>query len=107
MPNLPPAITAYFASGHDADVEALSAFFASDGHVQDEARDYVGIDAIRAWRLDTYARTPFTAQSLDMQNRDGKLVVRVEVSGLFPNSPVILDHSFTLADGRIASLEIR
>jgi hypothetical protein len=66
-----------------------------------------GLDAIRAWRVETYAKTPFTIRLLDLHDRDGALVVPVEVSGAFPNSPVVLDHTFTLIDGRISSLDIR
>lgn len=107
MPVLPPAIAAYFGSAPAADINALRTFFSTDAHVHDEAQEYDGLDAIRAWRMDTYARTPFTARPLDLYDRDGALVVRVEVSGSFPNSPIILDHSFTLVNGRISSLDIR
>jgi len=106
MPDLPPAIAAYFETDHDADVMALQAFFTADAHVHDEHHDYRGIDAIRDWRRDSYAKTPFTALPLDLLDSDGTLVVPAEVSGAFPNSPLTLDHRFTLVDGRIAALEI-
>ncbi|OCC25425.1 hypothetical protein MB02_01890 [Croceicoccus estronivorus] len=107
MPDLPPAIAAYYAADHSASPEALGAFFAADAHVHDERHDHVGLDAISTWRRDTYARTPYTARPLEMFERDGAIVVRAEVSGSFPNSPIILDHTFTLIDGLIASLDIR
>lgn len=107
MTELPPAIAAYFGSTHDADVDTLSTFFATDAHVHDERHDHVGLDAIRVWRIETHAKTPFTARPLDLIDRDGTFIVSVEVSGAFPNSPVILDHTFTLVEGRIASLDIR
>lgn len=107
MADLPPALLAYFTSDHDADVDSLRTFFTEDAHVHDEHHDHQGIDAIRAWRLDTYAKTPFSTRPLAAQVQNGALVVPVEVSGAFPNSPVILDHRFTIVDGRIASLDIR
>ena len=107
MPDLPPAIAAYFASDPGADIATLAGFFTGDAHVHDEDRDHDGLDAIRAWRLDTYAQTRFVARPLDIQGRDGVFVVATEVSGSFPNSPVTLDHRFTLVDGRIAALDIR
>lgn len=107
MLKLPPAIMAYFQSDYDADADKLSAFFSADAHVHDEEHDHTGIDAIRAWRIDTFTKTPFTTRPLEAKDRDGALVVHVEVSGAFANSPIILDHTFTLADGRISSLDIR
>jgi hypothetical protein len=107
MPDFPPAIAAYFSASPDADIATLQEIFAPGAHVHDESHDYHGVDAIRAWRVDTYAKTPFTAHPLEMADRDGTIVVAVEVAGAFPGSPVMLAHSFTLADGRIASLDIR
>lgn len=107
MLDLPPEIAAYFSAPHDADTAQLASVFATDAHVHDESNDYRGLDAIRAWRIDTHAKTPFTVRPVSVQERGGKHVVAAEVSGAFPGSPVMLDHSFTLADGRIAALDIR
>jgi len=107
MPDLPSAIAAYFEASADADTEALGYIFTPDAHVHDEKQGYVGIDAIRNWRIETQAKTPFTTRPVDVYDRDGTVVVSVEVSGAFPNSPVMLDHSFELTDGRISSLDIR
>ncbi len=106
MQELPSAIAAYFASEKSTDADALSACYSDDAIVHDEKREYCGIDAITAWRLDTQARTPFTTRPLELKERDGRFVVATEVSGAFPNSPVMLDHAFTLANGRITALDI-
>jgi hypothetical protein len=74
MSVLPPAIAAYFGSAPAADINALRAFFSTDAHVHDAAREYDGLEAIRAWRLGTHARTPFTARPLDVYDRDGALL---------------------------------
>ncbi|MFZ5796465.1 MAG: nuclear transport factor 2 family protein [Sphingomonas sp.] len=107
MPDLPPAIAAYFAAPTDADSATLGQIFTPDAHVHDENHAYDGIDAIRAWRIETQAKTPFTARPVDITTDQAATLVRVEVSGAFPNSPVLLDHRFALAGGRIASLDIR
>lgn len=107
MLDLPPAIAAYFTLAPDADTTALGAIFAADARVHDEARDHAGLEEIRAWRIDAHTKTPFVARPLAVQERGGTLVVSVEVSGSFPNSPLMLDHTFAMADGRIASLDIR
>ena len=107
MPELPPAIAAYFNAAPDADAVALGKVFTTDAHVHDEGHDYDGIHAIRVWRIDTAAKTPFTARPLEFDDHDGRLVVSVGVTGTFPGSPITLAHTFTPVDGRIASLDIR
>jgi hypothetical protein len=108
MPNLPAPLSAYFAADPHADIETLRAIFTEDAIVQDEAKTHRGLDAIRHWRVDTITRTPFTARALDVtEAANGTLVVPTEVSGAFPGSPLVLDHRFTLRDGRIATLEIQ
>ncbi|MGA0597517.1 nuclear transport factor 2 family protein [Enterovirga sp. CN4-39] len=106
MPDLPGPVAAYFASDTAADVETLAAIFATDAIVEDEAKTHRGLAAIRAWRVDTMTRTPFTARPLRAEERDGRVVVPTEVSGSFPGSPLTLEHRFTLRDGRISALEI-
>lgn len=107
MPKLPPVIAAYFQTEPGADIAALGDIFAVDAHVHDEKNDYHGLEAIRDWRVTTFAATPFVVSPIDLSEKDEAVVVRAEVSGAFPGSPVLLDHSFTLRDGRISALDIR
>lgn len=106
MPTLPPPIDAYFAAQASDDAEAVVACFDADAVVRDEAADYRGTTAIRAWQIDTKKRTPFTARPLSSVERGDHCTVKAEVSGAFPGSPVTLDHDFTLRDERIIALEI-
>jgi len=103
MPDLPPIVAAFFSA---TQTDAVVACFTRDATVRDEHRQHRGIGEIEAWHRDTMARTPFTARPVSSQARDGRLVVSAEVSGAFPGSPVMLDHSFVLRDGLIADLEI-
>ncbi|NDV86833.1 nuclear transport factor 2 family protein [Aurantimonas aggregata] len=107
MTILPKPIEAYFASAPDADFDALAAIFTEDAVVHDEGKQHEGIAAIRAWRLDTMQRTPFTSRPLSVETRNDEMIVPAEVTGAFPGSPVTLDHAFTLRDGRIALLAIK
>lgn len=106
MTQLPEPVAAYFACAPDADADALAAIFTTDAIVRDEHREHRGIAAIRAWRMDTMQRTPFTARPLSVAAQAGGVVVPAEVTGAFPGSPLTLDHAFTLRDGRIAALTI-
>ncbi|KQT48873.1 hypothetical protein ASG43_08505 [Aureimonas sp. Leaf454] len=106
MFSLPDAIALYFTLPADADIADLARAFDEDAAVQDEKRAHRGLRSIRDWRIDTMARTPFTAQPLSVEDRGDRIVVPATVTGAFPGSPVVLDHCFTLRGGRIAALEI-
>lgn len=106
MPHLPNPVATYFGLSPDADRAALVTVFAEDAVVHDEAREHRGIQAIRDWRVDTMARTPFTARPLSVEERGNTVIVPTEVTGDFPGSPLTLNHRFTLRDDRITALEI-
>jgi hypothetical protein len=106
MLTMPDPLAIYFDLDANASIAELSTVFTDDAVVRDEAKQYRGIPAIRDWRVDTMARTPFTARPLSLKDEDGVLVVPAEVTGSFPGSPLTLTHRFTVRDGRIAALEI-
>jgi hypothetical protein len=101
--DLPPAIATYFTAGNGA---ALAAAFSADAVVQDEGREMRGHDAILTWRRETTAKYQPRFVPLATTEQDGTIIVTAEVSGTFPGSPVKLDFTFTLHDGKIATLEI-
>ena len=106
MLNAPEALALYFDLAADATMAELSTVFTEDAVVRDEAKHHRGLVAIRDWRVETMARTPFTTRPLSVEPGDGSFSVPAEVTGSFPGSPVKLTHRFTLRDGRIAALEI-
>ena len=106
MLSLPELIADYFCLPADASANELGRVLAEDAIVRDEHRAHQGLEAIRAWRIDTMARTPFELRPLGVEHRDGAVVVTAEVSGASPGSPVRLDHRFELNQGRISALEI-
>jgi len=105
--DLPQPIAAFFAAENGNDPEALSLCFAADGVVQDEGRTLQGTTAIRQWMTEAKQKYQHTVEPLSVAEREGKTVVVARVTGQFPNSPLNLQHIFGLADGGIASLEIR
>jgi hypothetical protein len=48
-----------------------------------------------------------TITPLELAERGGQSVLKARLSGNFPGSPITVNFSFVLADGRIRSLEIR
>ena len=104
--HLPPAIDLYVKAENSGDVEAMSECFAPDATVRDESRTYKGLAAIREWKADTKKKYNHTVAPLEIARRDGKTVLKAKLSGNFPGSPVTLEFSFVLEEGKIASLEI-
>ena len=103
---LPPPVDLYLKIENSGDIEALSECFASNATVRDEGRIYEGLAAIREWKAETKNKYNHTVAPLAVAQRDGKTVLKARLAGSFPGSPVTLEFSFVLADGKIVSLEI-
>jgi len=103
---LPPPVDLYVKIQNSGDIEALSECFASNATVRDEGHTYNGLPAISAWNADTKKKYNYTVVPLEVAHRDGKTVLKAKLTGSFPGSPVMLEFSFVLADGKIVSLEI-
>jgi hypothetical protein len=107
MPSpLPKPIEIFMSSENTHDTEALADCFAADATVKDEGQTVKGLNAIKAWRLETAKKYQHSVEPIATAARDGKTVVTTKLTGNFPGSPVTLDFVFTLEGGRIAALEI-
>ena len=104
--HLPPSIDLYVKAENAGDVESLSECFAHDAIVRDESHTYEGLAAIKEWKAETKKKYNHSVEPLEVAQRDGKTVLKAEITGNFPGSPVTLEFSFVLDDGKIASLEI-
>jgi hypothetical protein len=103
---LPAPVDLYVKIENAGDLGALSECFASDATVRDESRTYEGLAAIKEWMAATKKKYNHTVAPVEIVRRDGKTVLRARLSGNFPGSPVTLEFSFVLEDGKIVSLEI-
>ena len=74
--------------------------------MHDEGRTIEGRAAIAVWMAGAKARYHHRTEVVSAREADGVWLVRVRVSGSFPNSPAALEQSFRLANGLIAALEI-
>ena len=106
MTATPDLVRRYFELAPSADTEAYFALFADDALVEDEGKEYAGIDAIRAWRTEV-PRVEYTITDVE-QDGDG-LVVTCTITGDFPGSPFAgLRFRFEeLTDERVRVLRIR
>ena len=106
--DLPAPVANYFATEDNNDLDGLSRCYTAEAVVRDEGRTIVGPAAIKAWMVEAKRKYQHTTVPLHAAPAgDGALVVSVQVSGNFPNSPVTLKHAFHVSDRKISSLEIR
>ncbi|SCW98665.1 MULTISPECIES: nuclear transport factor 2 family protein [unclassified Pseudomonas] len=101
---LPEPIAAYFAAEHDSD--ALAHCFTAQAVMKDDGRTYTGIDAIKAFMAEASAKYSAISVPFAIEKEDGFQVVRANVTGNFPGSPIVMSYRFRLERGLIASLEI-
>ena len=103
--DLPEPIADYF----DADRvngDAVVRCFTSNAVVKDEGHTYVGIEAVRKWKTEAWAKYRYTAVPLASEKQGSTTVVTSRLSGNFTGSPVTLRYFFRLERGKISSLEI-
>ena len=104
---LPQPIADFFSAEDRRDTEAMARCFAEDATVRDEGRSRQGQAAIREWQLETKKKYQHTTTPLAAAEQDGRTIVTARLTGNFPGSPIELQFVFTLAAGRIQSLEIK
>jgi|SRR5665213_3248132 len=104
--SLPAAVTSYLEAASRFDAAAAADCFAADAAVHDENHDYVGRDAIRTWIAENSRkyRPAFAIMRVCVRGDDANLAVAV--SGEFPGSPVTLDYTLRLRNGKILNLNI-
>ncbi|MYM66601.1 nuclear transport factor 2 family protein [Pseudoduganella sp. FT55W] len=102
---LPEPIATYFTGEHNPDV--LDHCFTAQAIVKDDGHTYTGIPAIKAMLAEASAKYNATTVPFALDQQDGHQVVRANVSGNFPGSPVVLTYRFRLEGSLIASLEIK
>lgn len=104
---LPAVIEVYFAADRGADSNALTDGFAPDAVVTDDGANQLGHAEIRAWRLASRSKyAELVTTPIELIKDGNRVVVRCNVSGDSPNSPVVLDFAFTLTGDQISKMEI-
>jgi hypothetical protein len=104
---LPPPVDLYVKFENSGEVEAQAGCFSLKATVRDEHRTYEGLVAIKEWKAETKKKYGHTIHPLEITDRDGKTVLKAELIGNFPGSPVTVEFSFVLENGKIVFLDIR
>jgi len=105
--SLPPSIAAYFDFSNGGDAADIADLFTRDAVVLDERQTHQGYDAIQSWRRDARTKFDYTVTPASVSRKGDRVEVVATVAGNFDGSPVQLNHTFELVDGKIRSLEIR
>src|SRR5215468_10713160 len=104
--DLPTVIQKYIDASNAHDVSSIIACFASDAIVRDENATRRGQIDIKRWATETIEKYKFQFKPINSNEHADETVVRVEISGTFPGSPVTLDYHFIIANDKIESLII-
>ena len=103
---LPPIIQKYIDASNAHDVKLILACFNNDAIVRDENETRRGKIDIERWLRTTIEKYRFQLRPLKAAAHNSEIIVEIEVSGIFPGSPITLDCHFTIANNKIASLII-
>ena len=108
--NLSGPISSYLRAVNTGAKEDFSASFADDAVVVDVNRELRGLDAITAWAAADIFGADVQFEVLDVTERQGRTIVKVKIDGTFDRTglpdPLVMDHEFTVAKGKIAELRI-
>ena len=104
--NLPAVVAAYFQAENAHDAAAVAQCFSVDGEVRDENHVHRGHAAIAGWKRAASDKYAATVAPVACTATAHGCVVKGEVRGNFPGSPVLLAFDFTLDAATIAVLEI-
>jgi hypothetical protein len=90
------------------DTDAVVATFADDAYVNDNKREFSGIDRIRAWVEREMIGDRVTIEVTEVIDHHGDIIVRGRYDGDFDktNLPdaLVLSNYFSVRDGKIVSL---
>jgi hypothetical protein len=92
------------------DIDAAVATFADDAYVNDNRREFVGIDSIRRWVEKEMVGDSVTIDVTEVVDHYGDTIVRGRYDGTYDktNLPgeLILSNYFSVRDGQIVSLVV-
>lgn len=105
--NLPKVITDLVEAQNNMDSLAYSNCFSETAIVFDEGKNHTGKPAIKDWIEKANQAYQAVMKPLEYIGNQGQMqVLKAEVSGNFPGSPLVLTYQMELKDGYIESLKI-
>jgi hypothetical protein len=102
--NLPRVIADLVKAQNNFDSKAYAACFAETAVVFDEGKTHKGRKEIKNW-IDKANRTYKTVMQ-PLAYSANKQILKAEISGTFPGSPLVLSYRLEIKDEEIHSLKI-
>lgn len=102
--NLPNVIANLTKAQNNFDSVAYANCFSETAIVFDEGKNHNGKTEIQQWIKK--ANEEYQAIMKPLEYSETKEVLKAEVSGNFPGSPIVLSYHFNLRNGLIESLKI-
>ena len=102
--NLPTVITNLVTAQNNFDSLAYSNCFSQNAVVFDEGHTHTGRKEIEHWIADSNERYKATMKPVSFDETESLL--KAEVSGNFPGSPLVLSYQLDIQNGEIQSLKI-
>jgi hypothetical protein len=107
--NVNPILAQHIAAVNAFDTNAIVSTFADDAFVNDNHREFWGIDAIRRWVEKEMVGDRVTIDVREVVSHYGDTIVRGAYDGEYdktnlPAGDLILSNYFSVRDGKIVSL---
>jgi hypothetical protein len=108
--SLPEPVASYVRAVNAGARDDFRTTFASDAVVVDVNRELSGLDAITDWASADIFGAHVRYDILNVTERQGRTVVLLKIDGTFDRTglpdPLVMNHEFRLAEGKIAELRI-
>ena len=104
--NLPKVLSDLVEAQNNFDSAAYANCFSQTAVVFDEGKTHTGRKEIADWISDANDKYAATMQAVGLEENETESVLKVETSGNFPGSPIVLTYQLAIADGLIESLKI-
>jgi alkyl hydroperoxide reductase subunit AhpF len=108
--NLPGPVANYVRAVNAGATDEFRASFAADAVVVDVNRELSGLDAITDWADADIFGAYVHVDVLNVAERQGRTIVTLKVDGTFDRTglpdPLVMNHEFKVADGKITELRI-
>lgn len=104
--NLPTVVTDLVKAQNEFDSAAYAACFSESAVVFDEGKTHNGRKQIEHWIADANERYKATMKPVSFEEKETESLLKAEVSGNFPGSPLVLSYQLLIQDGQIYSLKI-
>lgn len=104
--NLPKVVSDLVKTQNNFDSVAYANCFSETAVVYDEGKTHKGRKEIEHWIADANERYEATMQPVSFEQKEIDSILKVEASGKFDGSPIVLSYHLEIVDELIQSLKI-